>query len=424
LKNIFLILILFASTIVVGQPVDTALIIKKIIGKPIKIGDLLVAQNDMPFEMNFDKANIACNELGKGWRLPTFTELLLMYKNKDKIGGFMGDVYWSSSHFLTTDQFTTGRLWIINFFDNIERVSDKNYNEWSRWNLKNHVRAVRSTNVNNSKPLKNIITFDDANPDLHIYKVLWHDDIVGKPIIIDNLEVAQLDLEYGMDWNNAKLACSNLGEGWRLPTKDELFFLYNNKAKVSNLTKYRYWSSTEGDSFHAWSINFTWGESYTNHKNDEIQIRAVRSKSSKSILTTNSNSLGIKFDDNLKEGMFSKEGKFNYNTVTSIIDKPFKISNLEVAQKDFPNLLNWKDAIEACAKLGDGWRLPTKDELNILLKNKDKIGGFAIGFYWSSSEVGYGNAWSKGINAGGHASFDASFDKSSAYYVRAIRTIK
>ena len=42
--------------------------------------------------------------------------------------------------------------------------------------------------------------------------------------------------------------------------------------------------------------------------------------------------------------------------------------------------------MKACAALGGGWRLPTKDELNILYENKDKIGGFASNNYWSSTE--------------------------------------
>ena len=37
--------------------------------------------------------------------------------------------------------------------------------------------------------------------------------------------------------------------------------------------------------------------------------------------------------------------------------------------------------------MGDGWRLPTKDELNILYKNQKSIGGFdKFNAYWSSDE--------------------------------------
>ena len=48
--------------------------------------------------------------------------------------------------------------------------------------------------------------------------------------------------------------------------------------------------------------------------------------------------------------------------------------------------MEWDDAMKACADLGDGWRLPTKDELNTLYQNKDKIGGFANSGYWSCTE--------------------------------------
>ena len=72
-----------------------------------------------------------------------------------------------------------------------------------------------------------------------------------------------------------------------------------------------------------------------------------------------------------------------------IIGKPIIIGNLLVAQNDFPNKMNWNDAIKACAALGKGWRLPNKDELNILYQNKAKIGIFSYinYYYWSSTKA-------------------------------------
>ena len=43
-----------------------------------------------------------------------------------------------------------------------------------------------------------------------------------------------------------------------------------------------------------------------------------------------------------------------------------KIDNLEVMTEDLEGRMTWDDAMKACADLGDGWRLPTKEELNIL----------------------------------------------------------
>jgi len=70
---------------------------KEIIGKPIKIGNLLVAQNDFPKTMNWVDAGKSCSALGKGWRLPTQTELDVLYKNRKKISNFANDWYWSST---------------------------------------------------------------------------------------------------------------------------------------------------------------------------------------------------------------------------------------------------------------------------------------------------------------------------------------
>lgn len=69
-----------------------------------------------------------------------------------------------------------------------------------------------------------------------------------------------------------------------------------------------------------------------------------------------------------------------------------KIGNLEVMTEDL-GYMDWVEAQEACADLGDGWRLPTKGELNVLYKNKDKIGGFDEAFYWSSAPDIYDHAW-------------------------------
>ncbi len=101
------------------------------------------------------------------------------------------------------------------------------------------------------------------------------------------------------------------------------------------------------------------------------------------------------------------------------VGKPplLKIGNLEIAPNDFPSDMNWQDAKNACEKLGNGWRLPSKDELNILYKNKDKIGGFANTTYWSSTESYGSNAWYQFFYNG--KQFYSN--KTNSTYVRAIR---
>lgn len=74
--------------------------------------------------------------------------------------------------------------------------------------------------------------------------------------------------------------------------------------------------------------------------------------------------------------------------------------------------MGWDEAIIACAKLGDGWRLPTKDELNILYKNKNKIGGFSRDrdSYWSSTVEDYDSQWTQGFRTGYEGADGKDFD--------------
>jgi hypothetical protein len=78
--------------------------------------------------------------------------------------------------------------------------------------------------------------------------------------------------------------------------------------------------------------------------------------------------------------------------------------------------MNFEDAKLACTKLGEGWRLPTRNELNYLYKNQKEIGGFdekvyygfegkdtPIVLYFSSGEIE--NNWSNKYNVRAVKSF-------------------
>jgi hypothetical protein len=111
---------------------------KEIIGKPIKIGNLLVAQNDFPKTMTYKEAPKACRTLGKGWRLPTKKELDIIYKNKVRIGGLSENYYWSST------KFDSGSPWLQNFNDGEQLLSLGPQYTGSYEDLELYVRAVRT----------------------------------------------------------------------------------------------------------------------------------------------------------------------------------------------------------------------------------------------------------------------------------------
>jgi len=69
--------------------------------------------------------------------------------------------------------------------------------------------------------------------------------------------------------------------------------------------------------------------------------------------------------------------------------------NFEVYPHDLPQTMTYLDAVKAVAAIGDGWRIPTLEELRVMYKNKDNIGGFCTNassgsdypdWYWSSTE--------------------------------------
>ena len=61
--------------------------------------------------------------------------------------------------------------------------------------------------------------------------------------------VASTDIPSGeMNWNEANNLVKEIGDNSRLPTKDELKMIYENKDKIPNLNKFNaYWSSENSD---------------------------------------------------------------------------------------------------------------------------------------------------------------------------------
>ena len=69
----------------------------------------------------------------------------------------------------------------------------------------------------------------------------------------------------------------------------------------------------------------------------------------------------------------------------------------EVKLADEDQRMNWFDSV---SKLGNNWRLPNKNELELLYKQKDTIENFSMYAYWSSTEYNDQEAWAQFFNAG------------------------
>ncbi|MDA3868336.1 MAG: hypothetical protein PF489_16505 [Salinivirgaceae bacterium] len=121
---------------------------------------------------------------------------------------------------------------------------------------------------------------------------------------------------------------------------------------------------------------------------------------------------------NFNNNSSSYQNESNDNLIAVEID----FLKYMVMPKDFDNQMNYVIARDACSDLiahgYDDWFLPTRDQLNGLYLNKEKLGGFGSDPYWSVS------ALDKEANA---QNFDKGVQqdlpKSTVLNVRCIRMI-
>ena len=107
-----------------------------------------------------------------------------------------------------------------------------------------------------------------------------------KLIIVDNnikYEVYPYDLGYGngtveglMPWYYAMESCKRLGEGWMLPTKEELDLMYRKKEYLGILPLHGYWSCDEYDEYSAYYQYFFTGAQYVYKKEMPSFARPIR----------------------------------------------------------------------------------------------------------------------------------------------------
>jgi clan AA aspartic protease (TIGR02281 family) len=80
---------------------------------------------------------------------------------------------------------------------------------------------------------------------------------------------------------------------------------------------------------------------------------------------------------------------------------------------------NWGEALNACRTLGNGWRLPSKDELNLMRISKEVLSNIQLdGVYWSSTECNNNSAWAIDFTDGEQTCWEKRFNCG----VRAVKT--
>lgn len=99
----------------------------------------------------------------------------------------------------------------------------------------------------------------------------------------------------------------------------------------------------------------------------------------------------------------------------------YKTTFLNIYETDLMQELNYNDAQKACINLGENWRLPTLDELDIIFKVSKEGNNFVNTYYWTATEYNKFNAWALLLKNYGnfHKEF---YGKSNKLNVRAVKT--
>ena len=93
----------------------------------------------------------------------------------------------------------------------------------------------------------------------------------------DNMQDLEVFRDAGkMTWSEAKQYCSGLGNGWYLPSKQELYQLYVNKVGIGGFSDDFYWSSTVRYEGSAWGLFFSNGNRWSYSYSSTGGVRCVR----------------------------------------------------------------------------------------------------------------------------------------------------
>jgi hypothetical protein len=101
------------------------------------------------------------------------------------------------------------------------------------------------------------------------------------PIILEqHLKFEVYPKELGEhNWKNAKKVCEDLGDRWRLPTREELHVMWLHRDYIGGFAAAYYWSSSEYNPDYAWNQYFGNGNQDYNFKAIAYYVRAVRALS-------------------------------------------------------------------------------------------------------------------------------------------------
>jgi hypothetical protein len=87
------------------------------------------------------------------------------------------------------------------------------------------------------------------------------------------IELYPTTIETYMTWEEANDYCIKLQDDWRLPTKEELIYMFNTTP--NEFGNYGCWGERHSI-FYSWSLGFKTGNVYLNSSENKNYLRPVR----------------------------------------------------------------------------------------------------------------------------------------------------
>lgn len=232
-----------------------------------------------------------------------------------------------------------------------------------------------------------------------------------------------------LKWGEAKKVADGYRgggfSGWRLPTKEELNLVYQNLRKLGIIKDGNwYWSSSKGGRFNSemWLQEFSSGRqsNFSCYGNMLASVRAIRSFSIDEQPQDRQENVEFGKINNQQElrnyriGERGPGGGLVFHIEGSRV---YEVSEVLGRHK-------WEEAKKVAENYRGGgfsdWRLPTKEELDLVYRNLRKP-GIITGdeTFWSSSQLSFYALCAQHFGSGGQ---DRLYDARSEFAVRAIRS--
>lgn len=401
-----------------------------------------------------------CANLGNGWYLPASEELKLLLLN-DKVHDAVNHTleanggkklsnkkdprwYWSSTEgsYVSSDKITSAKLVRLNYDDIGEHGKDLSYSFTRTRAIHKFGNGTSSSNYSSSSSNYSSSSYSTSGKSYKVgdlYNengkkgvVIWT-DASGRYGKIVSLEKSSSEMAWASAYedcnkrhgtadqhdgykNMQKIQsipgwrekfppfawCADLGEGWYLPTVNELWLIYKNRdiirPKLHNVVSNDYYyTSTEVDTDvkTAFAVNVFDNTviNYNGLKFSKYYVRAVATFGTPSFshrATSGPYKVGDYYNENGKEGVvFRVNASGTSGMIVSLNDyltmwanrdeyesetkRKIKVEDEDNGWNNFTivkSISSWEKKYPAfawCANLGSGWYLPATNELKSLL---------------------------------------------------------